>query len=171
MSGSKNSWLLAAAIVVALAVLMFAWRNDIAGRRAEALPPDTVTVTVRDTVTIIAPAPVAEVTLPPERRLLPLWREPTDSVRADSGAVDCVAVAVPMERKVYQGSDYRAVISGAWVSLDTIQVFPRHDITTIRHGVTRNRRWGIGLSVGYGVTPQGLQPWAGVSLTYNLWQF
>ena len=85
--------------------------------------------------------------------------------------VDSLEVIIPIERKVYQDSNYRAVVSGYDVSLDTIEVYARHEITTIRHTVTRNRRWGIGVTVGYGYTPKGFQPYAGIGITCNLFSF
>lgn len=86
--------------------------------------------------------------------------------------VDSIDVVIPIERKVYQDSNYRAVVSGYDVSLDTIEVYARHEITTIRHTVTTSpKRWGIGLAAGYGVTPKGLQPFVGVSVTYTIFRF
>ena len=85
--------------------------------------------------------------------------------------VDSLEVIIPIERKVYQDSNYRAVVSGYDVSLDTIEVYSRHEITTIRHTVTRNRRWGIGVTVGYGYTSKGFQPYAGIGITCNLFSF
>ena len=85
--------------------------------------------------------------------------------------VDSLEVIIPIERKIYQDSNYRAVVSGYDVGLDTIEVYSRHEITTIRHTVTRSRRWGIGVTVGYGYTPKGFQPYAGIGITCNLFNF
>lgn len=49
-------------------------------------------------------------------------------VRSIEAPADSVDVSVAMERKVYtDSSTYRAVISGAWVNLDTIEVWNRHE--------------------------------------------
>lgn len=117
--------------------LMMRWYS-----RGHAVPEqmvaDTVRVVVHDTIRTVAPQPAQVTALPQVVRWLPRWREPRSEVRgtsdeaqdaiymacgADTGAVDTVAVVVPMERKVYEDSTYRAVITGAWASLDTIEVY------------------------------------------------
>lgn len=56
-------------------------------------------------------------------------------------------VSVAMERKVYtDSSTYRAVISGAWVNLDTIEVWNRHEsVSVIRRESVRAKRWSVGV--------------------------
>lgn len=132
---------------------------------------DTLTVVVHDTVTIVKPQPAKVIILPQSIRRLPLASMSPMSADTPAAAIDSADVIVPMETKVYEDSSYRAVISGAWVSLDTIRVYPLHEITTIRHPVPKTRHWAIGIGAGYGITPRGFQPWAGVTLTYTLWHF
>lgn len=159
--------------IIALSALVLV--RHFCGREQPGAQPvekiDTLTVVVRDTVAIVKPAPAKVVTLPQVAMRLPVYAPPLMSVDTPAAALDSVDVIVPMETKVYEDSSYRAVISGAWVSLDTIQVYPLHEITTIRHPVPKNRHWAIGIGAGYGITPRGLQPWAGVTLTYTLWHF
>ena len=92
---------------------------------------------------------------------------PRQISRFDSAYLDSVAVVVPIERKVYADSTYRAVITGAWVSLDTITVYSR--ATTVARTIRATApRWGIGLTAGYGLTPHGLQPYLGIGITYTI---
>lgn len=84
---------------------------------------------------------------------------------------DSADVAVPVEQKVYTGGNWRAVISGAFVSLDTMEVYNRSEVVTIRQPPDRSKRWSLGVGVGYGMTPQGVQPFVGVTLSYSLWRF
>ena len=131
----------------------------------------TDTVVVRDTV--------RETVLVPKIRYLTrvdtvLLLVPGDTVK--------VPVLVPISRKVYEGEDYRAVVSGFRASLDTldiegynvqansIEVYPRTVTQTIIQRVEvpgKPKRWGIGVSAGYALTPQGMKPYIGAGVQYN----
>lgn len=84
---------------------------------------------------------------------------------------DSVGVEIPFTQREYEGEGYRAWVSGYEPRLDSIFVFARRDVVTIREPSDRPRRWGIGVFAGYGVTPRGLGPCVGVSINYNLWNF
>ncbi|MBM6759834.1 DUF6808 domain-containing protein [Bacteroides mediterraneensis] len=78
------------------------------------------------------------------------------------------------EYKEYQDSNYYAKVSGVSPRLDEIRVYPK----TVTQYVYRDRivsnkqkRWGIGLSFGYGIGRNGLSPVIAVTANYNLWQF
>ena len=91
---------------------------------------------------------------------------------------DSAEVEIPITQKVYEDSLYRAYVSGYRPNLDSLIIFPRHDITTVKNGYTypksRQKRWGIGIHVGYGMTmsrtPQ-LTPYIGFGISYNLITF
>lgn len=94
-----------------------------------------------------------------------------DTVRLATLKRDTVFVDVPIERRVYQeDSLYRAVVSGWHPSLDTLMVFPKTTTITIRETVPvpDRRRWGIGIQAGAGVGKDGLTPYVGVGVSYNL---
>lgn len=92
-------------------------------------------------------------------------------VRRDTLRIcDTVEVEVPIERRVYQDSNYRAVVSGWHPSLDEISVYPLTEVIT-RTEVVRVKekaRWGLGLTAGYGAGKGGLTPYVGAGVTYNL---
>lgn len=76
------------------------------------------------------------------------------------------------EQRVYtDDSTYTAWVSGVVPSLDSIRTYretryvDRHVYHTIRE---KPKRWGIGLSAGYGFSDKGVVPYIGVSLNYNL---
>lgn len=78
------------------------------------------------------------------------------------------------EYKEYQDSNYYAKVSGVAPRLDEIRVYPK----TVTQYVYRDRivsnkqkRWGLGLSAGYGLGRNGLSPVLAVTVNYNLWQF
>lgn len=90
----------------------------------------------------------------------------TDTIRR----TDTLYMAVEIERKTYQGDDYRAVVSGWRPSLEEIAVYPK--TVYLQTEVTqppapasrRGPRAGIGIAAGPGAfwTPQaGLQFGAG----------
>lgn len=90
---------------------------------------------------------------------------------------DSVAVEIPIVQREYAGENYRAWVSGYDPKLDSVWVYPRHERVTVRESSLRSdhnisgRRWGIGVFAGYGFTPHGLEPCAGISINYNLWNF
>lgn len=78
------------------------------------------------------------------------------------------------EYKEYQNSNYYAKVSGVAPRLDEIRVYPR----TITEYVYRDRivsnkqkKWGVGLSAGYGIGKSGITPVVAVTVNYNLCQF
>lgn len=128
--------------------------------RESAPAADTVTIVVRDTIRAAKPIAVSTQSRHLNRITLPLWQKPTDSVD----------VALPVERRVYADSSYRAVVSGAMVSLDTIEIFRPLTITRITSAADR-RRWALGPSVGLSFDGRRLTPTIGISLTYRLVAF
>lgn len=78
------------------------------------------------------------------------------------------------EYKEYQDSNYYAKVSGVAPRLDEIRVYPK----TVTQYVYRDRivsnkqkRWGLGLSAGYGVGRYGLSPVLAVTVNYNLFRW
>ncbi len=78
------------------------------------------------------------------------------------------------EYKVYQDSNYYAKVSGVAPRLDEIRVYPK----TLTQYVYRDRivsnkqkRFGLGLSAGYGIGRNGLSPVLAVTVNYNLFQW
>ena len=97
---------------------------------------------------------------------------------AQENIPDSVSVKIPITQKIYEDSLYRAYVSGYRPSLDSLIFFPRHDITTVTNRYaypkSRQKRWGIGIHVGYGMTmsntPQ-FSPYVGIGISYNLITF
>lgn len=81
---------------------------------------------------------------------------------------------VPKEQKVYKDSNYMAWISGVCPKLDSIAVYPNTITITndIYHTVTKYKppkRWGIGITAGYGIGRNGLSPYIGVGISYRIY--
>ena len=82
---------------------------------------------------------------------------------------DSVTVMLDAEQMVYEDSDYRAYISGIAVRLDSMYLFPRREIITIREPPNR---WHIGPMIGVGVSSRGrVEVVAGVSVSYSFYSF
>lgn len=82
---------------------------------------------------------------------------------------DSVDVELPVIQNVYESSDYKAYVSGVYAQLDSIFVFPKREIITIKKPP---KHWHIGPCIGYGYTRQGgFQSYIGISLTYSILSF
>ena len=149
-------------VVIALALIAVAF---LLGRRS--VKPEIVEIHRTDTMWMRDT--VRETVLVPKIRYLTrvdtvLLLVPGDTVK--------VPVLVPISRNVYEGEDYRAVVSGFRASLDTINIFRKTQ--TVTNTVVQRvevpgkpKRWGIGVSAGYALTPQGMKPYIGAGVQYN----
>lgn len=84
--------------------------------------------------------------------------EPQDSAR----------VIIPITQMIYADSTYTAYVSGYRARLDSIFVYPRHEIVTIKKPPNR---WSIGIQAGYGYTPKGFQPYIGIGISWRISEF
>lgn len=92
-----------------------------------------------------------------------------DSVGYFSKSIpDSADVVIPITQKVYEDSTYKAFVSGYKASLDSFYIYPQTKIITIRE---KPKRWHIGITIGYGITPKGFQPYLGLGCTYTFISF
>ena len=74
---------------------------------------------------------------------------------------------------IYKDSTYMAVVGGIEPYLKSIEIYPKtiyvnnNTTTTIKV----RSRFGLGVQVGYGLSRNGLQPYIGVGVQYNLIQW
>lgn len=121
------------------------------------------TVRVRDTVRVPVPTPVKEYVI----------RTVRDTVRlAAAPLTDSTALAaLPLTRRVYADSTFRAVVSGYRPQLDSLAVFPVRQVVTEQVVVTRTvrkpARFSLGLQVGYGTDFRRHGPYVGIGLQWN----
>ena len=117
--------------------------------------PIVVTKVLVDTQYILSPLPYLA------------WIDHTDTIRTDS----CVHLR---EYKEYQDSNYYARVSGVAPRLDELRIYPKTVYETkyiYRDVISKPKRWGIGVSAGYGVGKHGFSPVLAVTVNYNLFQF
>lgn len=142
--------------VVLTATLFFATRKNPlnSGTNGEAKE-----IIIRDTIRVPYP--------------LEIERERIDTmylaVRDTLTLRDTTFVVLPIERKIYQGEDYKAVVSGYRPMLESIEVYPT---TKIIERTIKPSRWSVGVQVGIGVSSTGFAvPYVGVGVQYALWQW
>lgn len=116
-----------------------------------------------DTVidTIIQPVPVPQYIVDVGEVEIPFHM---DTIVEKDTIKDTVYINIPIQRKTYNTDDYRAVISGYRPNLDTMIIYHKKEII-----YEKSRRWGIGLTAGYGVGREGFSPYLGVGIYYRIW--
>lgn len=158
-----------------LSVLVNAWQYSRQKTADMEVTTDTARVTHIDTVPYYKPVPKDCVIVKYITARLPVAKDTTDHIADISNMVDSVQVELPVEQKRYADSTYTAYVSGYEPRLDSIFVYPRREIVTITTERTaykyRNRRFGIGIQAGYGITPKGAKPYLGIGINYNLFSF
>lgn len=118
---------------------------------------DTITIIKRDTITIIKPQPIVE------------YRDRI--IRDTLYSIDSIPVPVnlPIETKVYQDSNYRAVISGYRPQLDSISIFNKNQIQYINKITYKTKRINFSPSIGfgYGMFNKRIDMYVGFSIGYS----
>lgn len=119
------------------------------------------TIVVRDTIVQYYPQEVARVVVRTERVEVPIVRY--DTIR------EVAEVELPIEEREYKSEEYRAVVGGYNPYLKSIEVYPRTAYITTTETITKRKHWGVSLGVqgGYGITPHGMQPYAGVGISFG----
>lgn len=146
-------------LLAGAALLYFCWARPALEREPEVVI-QTDTVTVRDTVTLT--------------ELVPVIRRVTDTVRVEVPTVqhDTVAVLLPREQVVYPDSSYYAVVSGFQPRLDTLIVYPVTTTIYVEKTVkSPKKRWGLSLVGGGGFGAQGLTPFVGLGISWDIFQW
>lgn len=119
------------------------------------------TIIVRDTIREYYPQDVERVLVRTERVEVPVIVR--DTIH------DTVYVNLPIEEREYKSRDYRVVIGGFNPYLKSIDVYPQTVYINTTESITTRKRWSLMLGVqgGYGITPAGWQPYAGVGVSFG----
>ena len=157
----RSSIILALAVLLAVAA-SFLFGGYIGRKYAEKAlnRPDTVTIT--KWVAAPIPEPVTKPVLP-KLYLLPV--HDTTAVHDTTHTTDSVLVEVPIVEKTYEGENYRATVRGFQPELVDMWVKERETTITVPY----RKRWSVtvGPQAGVGITPKGLQPYAGAGVTFG----
>jgi hypothetical protein len=123
-----KTWLAIIGVISLIALSFFIGRKSVN-------IPSTTTEVRWDTLTIEKPVPYE---IEKVRTEYVYVHTPADTVVKEIVRVDSVLVAVDVERRVYQDSLYRAVVSGAVVgnihpTLDHIDIYSRNETRIVEH--------------------------------------
>ncbi|WP_455639786.1 DUF6808 domain-containing protein [Parabacteroides sp.] len=114
-----------------------------------------------DTLRERVPYPVYETVIQTVPELFPVYITlEGDTVR------EPILVPVPITQKEYLTDHYHAWVSGYNPSLDSVDVF--RATVYIKERI-KPRRWGLGVSAGYGIGRSGLSPYLSVGVYYRIW--
>ena len=83
---------------------------------------------------------------------------------------DTAFVNLPREEVEYRDSSYRAVVSGFLPRLEEIEIYRQDRIVTIEtvKTIKEKTRWGLGIQAGAGMSTQGIVPYVGIGVNYNI---
>lgn len=119
------------------------------------------TIIVHDTIIQYYPQEVERVVVRTERVEVPIVHR--DTIR------EVVEIELPIEERTYLDEEYKAVVGGCNPYLKSIEVYPTTKYINTTETIKERKRWGVSLGVqaGYGMTPVGTQPYAGVGVTFG----
>lgn len=119
------------------------------------------TIIVRDTIREYYPQEVVRTIVRTERVEVPIVQ--CDTIR------DTMWVNLPIEEREYKGEEYFAIVEGYNPMLKYIEVYPRTAYINSTETIKERKHWGVSLGVqgGYGITPKGWQPYAGVGVSFG----
>ena len=129
-------------------------------RPNEAINAKVDTLIVRDTITLLKPISVTKRVV--ERELVPA----TDTIYVH----DTLYVYLDREQIQWRDSLCEVYASGINPRVDSVRHYRESKIITIKTQppVKVKANWGVGLHAGYGASKDGLSPYIGVGLTYNI---
>ena len=148
----------------------------------------TDTIIKRDTIPYLSPEatstgqPVGTATVRVPTGCIKMGDAAQPPIRADTNkagnyvqelagrGADSATVELPIMQSVYESKDYKAYVSGVHARLNSIFVYPLHEVVTIKEKQPP-KKWHIGVTTGYGLTTKGMQPYVGIGLTYSIISF
>lgn len=152
----KNTLIVLASLVVVF--LLGRWTKNFDPVKIvqyDTLPPVVRIDTIRDTVPM--PVKVAKVRY--------------DTIR-DTVDGKPIYLPIPISRYLFtDDSTYRMEVEGYNVKANSIEVYPRTVTQTVIQRVEvpgKPKRWGIGVSAGAALTPEGVKPYVGIGVQYQL---
>ena len=131
-------------------------------------PAQTVHILQRDTL-----PPIIRIDTVRDTLLVPKYVQVKhfDTIR-DTVDGNPIYIPVPISSYLFtDDSTYRIEMEGYNVKANSIEIYPRTITQPVIERVsvpTKQKRWGIGVSAGAALTPQGIRPSLGVGVHYQL---
>lgn len=159
MRKGKDSFLVAMAVAVLYFLiglgLGYSYRRNAS---QEPIVERVDTLVVRDTVRVTEAKEITRTVL--DSVLVPV----TDTVRMR----DTLYIYMEREQVVWTDSLSRIYASGIEPSIDSVFHFTSKVVEMHYVPVKVRSRWGVGVQVGYGIGKDGLSPYVGAGVSYNL---
>lgn len=159
MNGEKTIRILGIVLAVSMALNLY-----LCHRPVETTTYSDTTVYV-DTIVHHKVVPKDSTVVRYVTEVFPVYESVTDTI------YDSIQVRIPITQKVYREEEFEAFISGYKPSLDSINIFAKERHIIERVEVERQKRFGVGIHAGYGISPKGAQPYIGVGISYNFFTF
>lgn len=131
-------------------------------------PAQTVHILQRDTL-----PPIIRIDTVRDTLLVPKYVQVKhfDTIR-DTVDGNPIYIPVPISSYLFtDDSTYRIEMEGYNVKANSTEIYPRTITQPVIERVsvpTKQKRWGIGVSAGAALTPQGIRPYLGVGVHYQL---
>ena len=116
------------------------------------------TLVISDTIHVTEPEYITRTRI--EKVLVPV----TDTIRQS----DTLFVAMNKEKVTWHDSLCVVYASGVMTQIDSVWHYERTRVINKTTRIIDKKRWGLGISAGYGASKQGLSPYVGIGLSYHL---
>lgn len=166
MHSSIRVWVAVVSFIGGL-ILGLHWRNtpEIKTEITERIIFDTI----RDSI----PKPLLLKTQETKYVYIKIADEETDVEEQITISQDSTHVSIPISTVQYKTPTYYAIVSGYKPKLEYIETYHEThyvDRNTVQY-IKSKPTFGIGIQVGYGISREGMTPYIGIGLTYNIITF
>ena len=148
-------------ILVLTCLAFYAGRKTAKPDQIETITERVDTLVIRDTVKSLQPIYVTRRTV--DSVLIPV----TDTCRV----TDTLYVVLEREQVTWEDSLSRVYASGIRPQVDSVIHYRDRMVITRETVIKTHSRWGVGIQGGVGVGKDGLTPYLGVGVSYNLITF
>ena len=155
-------YILAVLATAAICILLARRCNGTKEPPQECIVSRVDTLYVRDTLTVYKPSKVTRTVKDTVRVIV---RETQIDTMHDT-----VFVYLQQESIVWQDDRCIVYAHGINPQVDSVTHFNSSAVVT-RTVTGRPKRWGIGVSAGYGISKDGLSPYIGLGISYNIIRF
>ena len=155
-------YILAVLATAAICILLTRKCNGTKEPPQERIVSRVDTLYLRDTLTVYKPSKVTRTVKDTVRVIV---RETQIDTMHDT-----VFVYLPQESIVWQDDRCIVYAHGINPQVDSVTHFNSGAVVT-RTVTGRPKRWGIGVSAGYGMSKDGLSPYIGLGISYNIIRF
>lgn len=145
-------------ILVLTCLAFYAGRKSTEKGRFETVTERVDTLVIRDTITAYRPVSVT-------RRVIDTVLVPVPEFIVEK---DTVFAVLEREQVAWEDSLARVYASGIRPQVDSVIHFTKTKVITREVTIRKDSRWGIGIQGGVGVGKDGLTPYVGVGVQFNI---